>query len=191
MSDSRAVSRLQDYLRMRTDHPSPEAGYAEAVALFRTYAVEIGLEFSSTDLVPGHPIILMKWSGSEPSLPSVVLNSHSDVVPAVVGSWTKEPYGGAVEDGKIYGRGAQDMKSVTIQHVEAIARLKATGYVPRRNVFVLIVPDEEQGGVRGMKLLLGHAFFKDVNPGVVIDEGLASTDSKYSVFYAEVHSVEK
>lgn len=78
------------------------------------------------------------------------------------------------------------MKSVTIQHIEAIARLKATGYVPRRNVFVLIVPDEELGGVRGMKLLLGNAFFKDVNPGVVIDEGLASTDSRYSVFYAEV-----
>lgn len=53
---------------------------------------------------------------------------------------------------------------------------------------MLIVPDEEVGGIRGMKLLLGHSFFRDVNPGVVIDEGLASTDSKYSVFYAEVRA---
>lgn len=177
---------MQAYLRMRTDHPNPEAGYAEAVVLFRDYAAEFGLEFSTVDIISGHPVILIKWAGSDPTLPSIVLNSHSDVVPVVAESWTTNPWGGDIIGDKIYGRGAQDMKSVTIQHLEAVARLKTSGYRPLRNVYVLIVPDEEQGGVRGMKLLLGHAFFAQVNPAVVIDEGLASTDDKYSVFYAEV-----
>jgi aminoacylase len=101
--DERAVSLFQAYLRMRTDHPSPEVGYPEAVALFRQCSEDIGLDFSTVDIVPGHPIVLLKWTGTEPSLPSVVLNSHSDVVPAVTESWTKDPYGGIIENGNIYG----------------------------------------------------------------------------------------
>jgi aminoacylase len=181
--DARALSRFQAYLRMRTDHPHPEAGYVEAAQLFKQYAEEIGLEFSVFDLVAGHPCCILKWEGSEPSLPSVVLNSHSDVVPVDEHSWTKRPWGGDIVGGNVYGRGAQDMKSVTIQHIEAVARLKASGFVPRRSVYIVVVPDEEQGGVRGMKLLLGHSVFASMNPGVVIDEGLASTDDRYCVFY--------
>lgn len=185
LDNERALMRFQEYLRMRTDHPAPEAGYIDATALFKTYSVEFGLEFSTVDLVPGHPVCILKWAGSEPLLPSIVLNSHSDVVPVVATSWTKDPWGGNIDDGKVYGRGAQDMKSVTIQHIEAVGRLKVSGFIPRRSIFILIVPDEEQGGVRGMKLLLGHAIFASINPGVVIDEGLASTDDRYSVFYGE------
>ena len=78
-ADDRAVSRFQAYLRMRTDHPSPEAGYLEAASMFKDIAAEIGLQFFSTELFPQHPIVLLKWAGLEPTLPSVVLNSHSDV----------------------------------------------------------------------------------------------------------------
>ncbi|TYZ56879.1 hypothetical protein PybrP1_007100, partial [[Pythium] brassicae (nom. inval.)] len=42
-----------------------------------------------------------------------------------------------LEDGRIYGRGTQDMKSVSIQYIEAVHRLKASGFVPKRNVHLL------------------------------------------------------
>ena len=52
-----------------------------------------------------------------------------DVVPVDADKWTKAPWGGEVIDGNIYGRGAQDMKSVSIQYLEALSQLKSSGYL--------------------------------------------------------------
>uniref|UniRef100_UPI003979F124 M20/M25/M40 family metallo-hydrolase n=1 Tax=Salmonella sp. SAL4445 TaxID=3159900 RepID=UPI003979F124 len=56
--------------------------------------------------------------------PHLHLNGHFDVVPAGSG-WTVDPFGGVVRDGRIYGRGACDMKAglaAAIYAVEAIRR---------------------------------------------------------------------
>jgi aminoacylase len=99
----------------------------------------------------------MTWAGTEPSLPSVLLNSHTDVVPVFpVWShaadpcvstayaqelWKYDPFAAHKdEDGNIYARGAQDMKSVGIQYLEAIRILKARGVKCRRTIHLLYVP---------------------------------------------------
>ena len=51
----------------------------------------------------------------QPSLPSLLLCCHTDVVPANQSLWTQPAFEGTLVDGKIYGRGAQDMKSVGVQ----------------------------------------------------------------------------
>ena len=67
----------------------------------------------------------MTWPGTDPSLPSLLLNSHTDVVPVYPECWKHDPFEAVKEDnGDIYARGTQDMKSVGIQHIEAIYRLK-------------------------------------------------------------------
>lgn len=61
------------------------------------------------------PVVVARWKSSEEdadSLPIILLNSHYDVVPAPDEDWTVPPFEGRLEDGKIYGRGVQDMKSV-------------------------------------------------------------------------------
>ena len=73
--------------------------------------------------------------GSEPGLPSLLLNSHTDVVPVFRESWKYDPFEAIKEEnGDIYARGTQDMKCVTIQHLEAIKRLKAAGNKPKRTI---------------------------------------------------------
>ena len=55
--------------------------------------------------------------------------------------WSHDPFGAEKDDqGNIYARGAQDMKSVGIQYLEAIRRLKLKGFVPLRTVHVSFVP---------------------------------------------------
>ena len=77
----------------------------------------------------GHPLYLVTWAGTDAAAPSIVLLSHMDVVPVDADKWTKAPWGGEVIDGNIYGRGAQDMKSVSIQYLEALSQLKSSGYL--------------------------------------------------------------
>jgi aminoacylase len=77
------------------------------------------------------------------------------------------------------------MKCVCVQYIAAIKHLKSSGFQPGRTVHLTFVPDEEIGGVDGMVLLLGTPWFLSLNVGLALDEGLASTDESYNVFYGE------
>lgn len=91
-----------------------------------------------------------------------------------------------LEDGYIYGRGTQDMKSVCIQYVEAVNKLKQSGFIPKRNIYLLFVPDEETGGVHGMNEFIASPQFQAIQPiAFAFDEGLANPEDKFTVFYGE------
>ena len=184
-----SVERFREYIRCETVHPDPRPGYEAAALLFKRYADALSLPLErheyGGDADAGHPTLVLTWAGSSPELPSIVLSGHMDVVPVEREKWTREPWAAELVDGKIYGRGTQDMKSVSIQYLEAIARLKAGGFAPRRTVHVLLVPDEEVGGRRGMKAFLAARRVREMNPALVLDEGLASPSDKFSVFYGE------
>lgn len=67
----------------------------------------MGLAFERLDLEPGHPIVISTWAGRDPTLPSVLLNSHLDVVPVDRDKWTVDPWEAEVRvvDGerRVYG----------------------------------------------------------------------------------------
>ncbi|EMS60311.1 Aminoacylase-1 [Triticum urartu] len=92
----------------------------------------------------------------------------------------------AVKDPKPIVRIAtEDMKCVGMQYLEAIRRLRDAGFVPDRNIYIIFVPDEEIGGHEGVELFVASNEFKELNVGLVLDEGLASPREEYRVFYAE------
>lgn len=97
--------------------------------------MELDLPYRIVEMVPGKPIFLMTWEGTQPELPSLLLNSHTDVVPVFPESWKYDPFAAVKEEnGDIYARGTQDMKCVTIQHIEAIKRLKMAGKRFKRTI---------------------------------------------------------
>lgn len=135
---------------------------------------------------PSHsPVVMACWEGTDPKLPVILLNSHYDVVPALDEDWTVDPFKGFVQDGKIYGRGAQDMKCVCVQYMQAIRVLARLGFQPQRSIYLSFVPDEEVGG-GGMAAFLESKLYREL-PGIALalDEGLASETETYSVFYGE------
>lgn len=90
---------------------------------------------------PDKPVVVLTWQGSKPQLPSLLLNSHMDVVPVYEEFWNHPPFGADMDtSGRIYARGAQDMKSVGTQYLSAIFALKSAGVVLRRTVHVVFVP---------------------------------------------------
>lgn len=134
-----------------------------------------------------YPIVVMTWEGSQPELPSILLNSHIDVVPAVEKYWNYPPFRAMVdENGNIYARGSQDMKSIGMLYLAAIRSLKAKGIKQlRRTVHLTYVPDEETGGYFGMSPFVKGEFFKKMNVGFGLDEGYPSEDGNLEVFYTE------
>lgn len=87
------------------------------------------------------PVAIITWLGTDISLPSILLNSHMDVVPVFEQHWTHPPFEAEIdENGNIYGRGTQDMKSVGMQYLGAIKSLKDQGIRLKRTVHVVYVP---------------------------------------------------
>ncbi|XP_020885486.1 aminoacylase-1 [Arabidopsis lyrata subsp. lyrata] len=178
------VSRFQEYLRINTVQPNPN--YMEAVQFIFREAHLIGLQAESIEFVAAKPIVLLKWTGSDESLPAILLNSHIDVVSFEEDNWDRPPLGAEIDgEGKIYAKGTQDMKSVGMQYLEAIRMLKASGFNPLRSVYVLFVPDHEHGGTDGVRMFVQSEKFMSLNIAVVLDKGLPSPTESYRVFNGE------
>src|SRR2546430_2976701 len=67
--------------------------------------------------------------------------------------WTVDPFGGAIADGYLYGRGAIDMKSTGILHLAALLALKRARVPLKRDLVFLATADEEAGSEYGAQLI--------------------------------------
>jgi acetylornithine deacetylase/succinyl-diaminopimelate desuccinylase-like protein len=81
--------------------------------------------------------------------PPIVLLSHIDVVPVDAESWSRDPFGGELVDGEVWGRGACDMKEMVAMELSVMLALQASGATLRRDVIFAAVADEEAGGTAG------------------------------------------
>ncbi len=91
--------------------------------------------------------------------PVVALNAHGDAVPAGDG-WTHDAYGGVIEDGKMYGRGAAVSKSDFATYAYALMALKASAAGLAGTVELHLTYDEEVSGFIGPKWLLDSGISK-------------------------------
>ncbi len=118
--------------------------------------------------------LLYTWTGADSALNPVLLNAHMDVVPVdpdSLAEWKYEPFGGAIEEGYIWGRGALDMKCNMVGILEAVMMLLARGYQPQRTVYLAIGHDEEIMGYEGTVKIVEHLKSKGIQLAAVLDEG--------------------
>jgi acetylornithine deacetylase/succinyl-diaminopimelate desuccinylase-like protein len=100
---------------------------------------------------------------------TIALNAHGDVVPPGEG-WTKEPYGGEIENGKIYGRAAAVSKCDFSTFTFAVRALEAVAKPTQGGIELIFTYDEEFGGEVGPAWLLQH---KIIKPDLVIAAGFS------------------
>ena len=85
---------------------------------------------------------------------SLILQGHCDVVPAgPLDMWETPPFSPVIKDGKMYGRGACDMKSGTIAALYALDAIKAAGLRPTARIHFQSVIEEESTGVGALSTL--------------------------------------
>ncbi len=88
-------------------------------------------------------------SGANGSRARVILSGHLDVVPpGDPATWTADPWGGEIREGRLYGRGACDMKGGVASILGAVRALGSSGELERLGgeLMVVLVPSEEDGG---------------------------------------------
>ena len=182
--------RFRELLRIPTvsGTSANDGTYHKAAALLASWMRVIGLQNIQTiEFVAGKPVVFGSRIGSDASLPSILLNGHYDVVPVSDPSaWSVDPFAAAARsDGRIVARGAQDMKCVAVQYLEALRELKRLGHLPARSIHVSLMPDEEVGGLDGAARFVQSEIFSKLNVGLALDEGLANPGNAFSVFYGE------
>ena len=166
------VELLQALIRIPTLNPPGEA-YEDFVSEFRArldgygYTTEVHAvpEADLPELAPfgqGLPRPNLIGTLNRGDGPAVHLNGHYDVVP-VGNDWTRDPFGGELADGWIYGRGAADMKSGLAAQVIAVEALRRTEWAG--TVVQSAVPDEETVGVRNAGM------------GWLVEQGLVKADA--------------
>lgn len=102
----------------------------------------------------GNPNVVatLKGTGGGKSL---ILNSHIDVVPAGnYADWQNEPFSGIIEDGKLYGRGATDMKGGTVSLLLALEAIISLNITLKGDVIFQSVIEEESGGAGTLAAVL-------------------------------------
>ncbi|WP_371401335.1 M20 family metallopeptidase [Kribbella sp. NBC_00662] len=143
------VRVTQDLVRAHGQNPPGEEA-ATAVVLAAA-ARDLGLDVRTSPVEPGRDNVSITLAGGND--PGLLLLGHTDVVPVGDG-WTVDPYGGLLRDGRIYGRGASDMKGGLAAALIALAALRDTPLTGP--VELTAVVDEEETG-KGIRAYIAEA----------------------------------
>lgn len=136
---------LSKLVSIRSESPweaPPSPGYREAeIAAWLLKQLDgLGLETDSIEIAPGRPNIWGRRRGTGGG-PALMLCAHMDTVG--VAGYEGDPFAPRVENGRLHGRGACDMKGAIASMLEAV---RLIGEVPLRgDLLILFVADEEHG----------------------------------------------
>ncbi len=156
-------------------HASVTGRERSAGLFFSTVARQRGFHVEILTDEPGSFNFTASLYPLEMSKPNIVLLNHIDVVPAteeLAHEYIHPPFSGAIDHGKVWGRGAIDNKGMAVMQLmgmEYFLELSTRVDLPF-NVTMLAVSGEEKGGYLGAKVVVDE-FLDYLNPVVVYGEG--------------------
>ncbi len=157
-----AVDLLTRYLQI--DTTTPPGNELRGALFFRELLEAEGVEAVVDEYAPGRANLMAVLKGSGRARPLVLMN-HMDVVPADPARWSVPAFAGVQKDGRLYGRGAVDMKGEGIVQLVAFLRLVREKRALDRDLIFLATADEEDdfSGIRrvlspeGFRTAVGRA----------------------------------
>jgi acetylornithine deacetylase len=190
------------FLRALVSRPSLLGDEAPVQRLVAAELAGIGLEVDTWDIdhaaiarlrgygpvewsYEGRGNVAARWPAAGEGGRSLVLQGHVDVVPATPeGNWTHPPWAGEVADGRMWGRGAADMKSGVAAMVYAVRAMREAGVRLRGDLSLVSVVEEECTG-NGALAALDRGYTADA---AIIPEpfGHSALEAQVGVFWARI-----
>nr|WP_233613823.1 M20/M25/M40 family metallo-hydrolase [Leucobacter edaphi] len=154
---------------------TPESGQeirnVRVLQRFLADAVAAGrVETQVLESAPGRASLIARVRGTDPGAPSLGLLGHLDVVPVDPEGWSRNPFGGDLVDGEVWGRGAVDMLYLTAAFAVVLREVALAPEPPRGDLVLLAVADEEAGGEYGI-----HWLVQNHPDAIRVDEALSES----------------
>jgi succinyl-diaminopimelate desuccinylase len=167
------VKFLSDFVARAS--PNPPGDTKVAAAFLRDSIEALGAPIGYRTAKPDWPNVVGSFDCAAMGK-HLVLNGHIDVFPAgPVDAWSRDPWSGAIADGKVHGRGVVDMKCGTAASVWTYVYLHRLREKLKGKLTLTCVSDEETGGTWGAKWLVDT--FPDEFRGDCMLNGEPSTPS--------------
>jgi acetylornithine deacetylase/succinyl-diaminopimelate desuccinylase family protein len=149
---ARVIEVARELIAARSQNPGDGEDAAAQVA--SRFLAELGAEPRIVRSDAGRPSVVATIGGAGPSL---VWNGHIDTVPAgSPDTWSHPPFAGVIDDGRLIGRGAVDMKGAVAAALVAAEALLATGTPLAGSLTFHLAADEELAGTHGTQVLRDH-----------------------------------
>ena len=148
-----ALDVLVRYLRIDTSNPP---GNEAPAARFLGELIEAeGVACEYVETAPNRELVYARLPGDGGGGPLMLCN-HTDVVPVEAEQWSAPAFEGVIRDGRVYGRGAVDMKGAAVMQLMAFLLVTRQRLSLRRDLVFCAMPDEETGGRYGMSWVCEH-----------------------------------
>lgn len=121
--------------------------------------LDAGFPAADVQLIEPHPTkgnLVARWRAPKAERKPLLLMAHLDVVEALPEDWSVPPFKLLEQDGFFYGRGTKDDKAMAAIFVANLIRLKREGFVPDRDLILLLSADEEGGPHNGVDWLISN-----------------------------------
>lgn len=153
------VELLQTLIRNEcvNDGTAQSGNEIRSVDVLQSFLEGAGIAMQRYEPTPGRSSLVARIEGSDPAAPSVCLMGHTDVVPVDPQGWSRDPFGGELVDGEVWGRGAVDMLNLTASMAVAVRDLARRGFRPKGDLIYFAVADEESGSKHGAQWVADHA----------------------------------
>jgi acetylornithine deacetylase len=162
-----ATMLLQEWVRYRSVSGAEQSIQESIASRLASMGLDVDLWVMGGEELVSHPYFVSPrtvfedspnvvgvWKGTGGGR-SIILNGHVDVVPeGDEAQWTHHPFSGEVVDGKLYGRGATDMKGGNLSSLLAIQVLQSLGVKLKGDVIYQSVVEEESGGAGTLATIL-------------------------------------
>jgi succinyl-diaminopimelate desuccinylase len=135
---------------------NPPGNEKEIANFIKEFLLKNDIPSKLIPLEEGRSSVLAKIEGKEER--NITLCGHLDTVRVKEEDWSKPPFQGLIENGKMYGRGTSDMKGGVAASIYSLILLKRRGITPQKKVQLALTADEEWG-YRGVKTLVDKGFF--------------------------------
>lgn len=171
--DPEVVELLQQLIRNAcVNEGTDESGHeSDNADVLRAGLEGSGCDLESYEPLPGRVSLVARIEGSDPGATALCYLGHTDVVPVNPDTWSRDPFGGELVDGEVWGRGAVDMLNITASMAVAFGRLAQSGFRPRGTLILAAVADEEALGSHGAGWLSEHAAAAVAADYVITEEG--------------------
>ncbi|MFL5758600.1 MAG: M20/M25/M40 family metallo-hydrolase [Thermomicrobiales bacterium] len=138
-----ATRHLRALIRFDTTNPpgneTPAAEYIAGVCR------RAGIDAEVIESAPGRGNAIARMRSPRPTSGPLMLMGHTDVVGVEREKWERDPFGGELVDGYVWGRGALDMKGQVAAELAAFVALKHAGIALDRDLILVAFADEETG----------------------------------------------